>query len=72
MTRQSFKNFITTSERSFPLRERLKYCNKKEEVILIAHEYGFNITIKDFEEDNIFSRIESWFNISRINPIQKE
>ena len=71
MSREEFRNFVTTVEHNIILKEKLVQCQSTKDIILLAKRYGYSITLKDLNYDKTASKFESWFKESRINPIKQ-
>ncbi len=71
MSREELKNLIHTAEHNLSLRKEIKKCKNEKDLIYLASNYGFTITMNDLREFQDEERLESWFNVSRINPIRK-
>ena len=71
MTRQALIDFIHSVQHSSSLRERINACRNYEDIIKLALEYRFNISIDDIKEDDIALEINKWFKASKIKPIKK-
>ena len=73
MSRENLKDFFYAVEHSAKLRETIKkQCDTPSKIIELAQEYGFNITIEDFAQDDEAQRIDSWFKKSKLLPIKKK
>ena len=71
MSREEFRNFVTTVEHNIILKEKIIQCQSIKDMILLAKRYGYSITLKDLYYDKTASKFESWFKESRINPIKQ-
>ena len=67
MSRKNLSNFVSATEHSSSLRRELKECSDITALINLANKYGFQITIKDLEEDKKLSKIGNWFSTSKIS-----
>tara|TARA_Y100001968_G_scaffold224245_1_gene206889 strand:+ start:89 stop:304 length:216 start_codon:yes stop_codon:yes gene_type:complete len=70
MSREEFRNFVTTVEHNIILKEKLAQCQSTKDIILLAKRYGYSITLKDLNYDKTATKFESWYKESRINPIK--
>ena len=71
MSRDDLNNFIHAVEHSFSLRKAIRNCKEnQEEILKVAKDHGFKITIKDLQEDSKAEKINSWFKASKIDPIK--
>ena len=71
MSREEFRNFVTTVEHNIILKEKLAQCQSTKDIILLAKRYGYSITLKDLNYDKTATKFESWFKESRIKPIKQ-
>ncbi len=71
MTREEFKNFIKAVERNSILREKVKSSQSINNLLSLAKEYNFKISYKDFLDDKISTKLNEWFETSRIAPIKR-
>tara|TARA_Y100001968_G_C19033166_1_gene560816 strand:- start:60 stop:281 length:222 start_codon:yes stop_codon:yes gene_type:complete len=69
MSRKALLDFIRAAEHSSNLRREIKKCETIQNLISLAYEYGFNITLKDLYDESS-EKILDWFQISHINPIK--
>ncbi len=70
MSREDLTNMIHAATHSYSFRKKLKSCRTLENIIQAAKEYGFQITIKDLNEDEEAERIGNWFETSKISPLK--
>ena len=71
MSREGLNNFVYAAKHSYSLRKKLKNCKEDpQNIINLAAEYGFTITLKDLDEDDDAERIENWFESSEISPLK--
>ena len=70
MSREEFRKFVKTVERNTLLKEKLVQCKTSKNLILLARNYGYSITLEDLNYDNTASQFELWFRESRINPLK--
>ncbi len=70
MSREEFKNFVKAIEHNIIIKEKFSKCKTYHELILLAKNYGFNITFEDLEYDNTASKFETWFKESTIPPLK--
>ena len=68
MSREELSTFINAAEYRISIKQKLSQAKNIQEIINLAKSYGFRITHKDFEEEEISSSIENWFKTSKINP----
>tara|TARA_Y100001968_G_scaffold330170_1_gene381283 strand:+ start:1894 stop:2115 length:222 start_codon:yes stop_codon:yes gene_type:complete len=72
MSREALLNFLHCAEHSLALKRELKKClNNPQEILKLATNYGFKISLQDFKEDDQANKIEEWFLKSKIDPIKK-
>ncbi len=70
MSREDLRNFIKAVEHNIFVREKLALCRTKNELMLLAKNYGYSITLEDFKYDKKASKFEAWFKKSRINTLK--
>ena len=71
MSREGLNNFVYAAKHSYSLRKKLKECKEDpQNIINLATDYGFTITLKDLEEDQDAEKIEDWFKSSEISPLK--
>ena len=70
MSREEFKNFVTTVEHNIHLKKELLQCKSSQDLISFARKYGYSITLKDLDNDKTDTKFESWFDKSKINPLK--
>ena len=70
MSREEFKNFVITVEHNFLIKKELAKCKTKKDLILLAKQYGYYITLDDLNYDTVFTQFELWVKESRINPLK--
>ena len=70
MSREELKNFVRAVERNYSLRKEIHRCNSYNDLFHIAQQFGFNISLKDFEEDKNFSDTREWFEKSNLTKIK--
>ena len=71
MSREGLNNFVYAAKHSYSLRKKLKECKEDpQNIINLAKDYGFTITLKDLEEDHDAEKIEDWFKSSEISPLK--
>ncbi len=70
MTRDDFKLFFNAVERSPTIRNEIRECQNKQDLIEIASKYGFSLTVTDFNFEEIENQMKDWFEISQISPIK--
>ena len=71
MSIRDLKSFINTAERNRELRIKIRRCKTHQNLVLLAKEYGFCISFKDFEDEAIAAKaIGDWFEKSKIAPIK--
>ena len=70
MSREEFRNFVTTVEHNIILKEKIIQCQSIKDMILLAKRYGYSITLKDLNYDQTATKFESWFKESRIKTIK--
>ena len=70
MSREQFRNFVNTVENHIKLKEKLLQCKTSKDLILLAKNHGYSITLEDLNYDKTATRFETWFKESRINPIK--
>ena len=66
MSRHALEDLIRACERSPSLRRSLHRCNSTDEWIEMARSKGFAITQSDLNEDSRSTKIQAWFDQSRI------
>ena len=71
MSLEELSFFVNAIEHSQSLRTKLRKCNEYNEIIKLAKDYGFSISIEDFHEDTISEKAKAWFIKSRIYPIKR-
>ena len=69
MSREELRNFVNTAEKSFSAKEKLVQCRTAEDLILLAKEYGYSITLEDLKHDLTATKFDLWFKESRIDPL---
>ncbi len=72
MTHEGFSDFIYAIEHSLSLRSKVKLCSNVQQLVNLANDYGFKVTINDLIEDENLGKIENWFEKSKINPIRRK
>ena len=70
MSREQFRNFVRTVENNIQLKEKLFQCKTSKDLILLAKDHGYSITLEDLKNDNTATQFELWFRESRINPLK--
>tara|TARA_Y100001968_G_scaffold267350_1_gene257270 strand:+ start:235 stop:462 length:228 start_codon:yes stop_codon:yes gene_type:complete len=71
MSREDLSGFIHAAEHSGDLRRKLQKCrNSKSRIILLAKDYGFILSDKDFLNNSKEDAICKWFKKSKIDPIK--
>ena len=70
MGREELRNFVKTVEHNLLLKEKLLECKTSKDLILLAKNHGYSITLEDLNYDKTATRFETWFKESRINPIK--
>ena len=70
MSREQFRDFVRTLDNHIQLKEKLFQCKTSKDLILLARDYGYSITLEDLNYDKTATRFETWFNESRIKPIK--
>jgi len=70
MSREEFKNFLNTIEHNILVKEKLLTCKTSKEVILLAINYGYSITLEDLNYAKTATQFELWFKKSRIKPLK--
>ena len=70
MSREEFKNFVRTVEHNIFLKEQLVQCKTEKDIILLAKNYGYLISLEDFNYDKTATKFESWFKKSKINSLK--
>ena len=71
MSREDLKDFIHAAKHSLALREQLVNCKTKENILELAAKYKFSVSINDLIEDDDATRIQDWFETSKITPLKK-
>ena len=71
MSRDDFANLVNAAERSISLRTKLRDCSDEHQLIKLAAEYGFQVTLNDLRGDSAADEIINWFKTSKISPIKK-
>ena len=71
MTREQLSQFIHAAEHSHTLRQKIKQCKSKENLLELAASYRFSLSMGDLEDDGLPETIEEWFKKSQIPPIKK-
>ena len=69
MSRNEFKNFVKVVEHNIIVKEKLAQCKSCQDLIFLAKEYGYSITLEDLNYDKTATKFEFWFNESKINPL---
>ncbi len=72
MSREDLKNFFHSIEHSSELRLKAKKCEENIDVLKLAKEYGFNLTIEDLNEDEIAEKTNNWFKASKLAPLRNK
>ena len=70
MSRDEFKYFVKTVEHNIIIKKKLLQCKTSKEVILLAINYGYSITLEDLNYAKTATQFELWFKKSRINPLK--
>ena len=70
MSREEFKNFVNCVEHNIRVKKKLSKCKGRKELILLAKNHGYSVTIKDLEEDKTCTNFDFWFKESRIKPLK--
>ena len=70
MNREDFRDFINTVEHNFLVKEKLFQCKTSEDLILLAKNYGYSITLEDLNYDKTATKFNFWFKKSKINPLK--
>ena len=70
MSREEFKNLVKTFEHNIILKEKLMKCKTSKELISLAKNYGYNITLGDLNYDKTATKFDSWFRESKINSLK--
>ena len=71
MTREQFQGLLKAAEHNLELRRELKNCDSNTEIPRIASKYGFSVSQNDICDDEECSKLEEWFETSRISPLKK-
>ncbi len=70
MSREEFRNFVRTVEHNILVKEKLLQCKTSKDLIILAENYGYSITLEDLNYDETASQYELWLKESRINPLK--
>ena len=70
MSREDFKNFVKTVEHNTRVKEKILQCKTSKDLILLAKNFGYSITLEDLNYDETATQFELWFKQSRINPLK--
>ena len=70
MSREELKNFIKATDQNIILHEKLIQCKTQKDLILLAKQYGYIITLEDVNYNKIATKFESWFRESKINALR--
>ena len=70
MSREEFRNFVRTVERNTLIKEQIVQCKTSKDLIVLAKNYGYSITLDDLNYDQTATQFKLWFRESRINPLK--
>ncbi len=70
MSREDFKIFVKTVEHNTRVKKKLLQCKTSKDLILLAKNLGYSITLEDLNYDETASQFELWFKQSRINTLK--
>ena len=70
MSRQEFRSFVETVEHNILVKEKLLQCKTSKDLILLAKDFGYSITLEDLNYDKTATKLGSWFKESKINPLK--
>tara|TARA_Y100001968_G_C19205980_1_gene642316 strand:- start:524 stop:703 length:180 start_codon:yes stop_codon:yes gene_type:complete len=59
MSREEFRNFVRTIEHNILVKKKLKQCKESKDLILLAKNYGYSISLEDFNYDKTATKFES-------------
>ena len=70
MSREDLRNFVKAIEHNVFVREKLNECKTANDLIILAKNFGYTISFKDFKYDKAASEYESWFKESKIGSLK--
>ena len=71
MSRRGLADFIHSIEHSASLIRKARQCSEPTDLIKLAADYGFPISLKDLEDDEECDRISNWFQTSKLSPFKQ-
>ncbi len=70
MSTEELTRFIHSVEHSYTLRKKLKACQNLEDLLELAREFSFTITLNDLRNYESAAHIDDWFKKSTISPFK--
>ena len=59
MSRDEFRNFVRTVDHNIQVKKKLVQCKTLKDLILLAKNYGYSISLEDFNYDKTATKFES-------------
>ena len=72
MSREDFRSFVKTLEHNLLLKERLVKCKTSKDLIKLAKELGYIISLEDLDYDKTATKAQSWFVESKISILNNK